>query len=100
MTLPHEINPKILAHLEAIDAFAKHQRQTNGSNIVSMKIAESPVQGLQNYNRSHINNHTCSNCESHVKPEKYKGLTKKEYFISGLCKKCQKHFFEPPKEAI
>tara|TARA_Y100000294_G_scaffold84380_1_gene79125 strand:+ start:195 stop:491 length:297 start_codon:yes stop_codon:yes gene_type:complete len=98
MTQPHEINPKILAHLDAIDSFAR--RHSDGGGVVRMKIAESPVQGLQNYNQSHIKNHTCSNCESKVKPKNYTGLTKKEYFISGLCEECQKHFFEPPRETI
>ena len=74
MTLPHELNPIIIKLVDAADFV-----------------------GIKNYNRSHINNRTCSNCESKVLPAKYKGLTQKEYFISGLCDKCQVYYF---KEAI
>ena len=74
MTLPHELNPIIIKLVDADD-------------FVGIKI----------YNRSDINNRTCSNCESKVLPAKYKGLTQKEYFISGLCDKCQVYYF---KEAI
>ena len=74
MTLPHELNPIIIKLVDADDFV-----------------------GIKNYNRSHINNRTCSNCESKVLPAKYKCLTQKEYFISGLCDKCQVYYF---KEAI
>ena len=71
MIQPHELNPKLIKLLDSDDFV-----------------------GVKNYNRSHINNRTCANCESKVLPEKYKGLTQKEYFISGLCNKCQVYFFE------
>ena len=74
MIQPHEMNPELIKLVDAEDFV-----------------------GIKNHNRSHINNRTCSNCESKVLPAKYKGLTQKEYFISGLCNKCQVHFF---KEAI
>ena len=74
MTLPHELNPIIIKLVDADDFV-----------------------GIKNYNRSHINNRTCSNCESKVLPAKFKVLTQKEYFISGLCDKCQGYYF---KEAI
>ena len=81
MTLPHQINPKIIKLTDRIT-------DSNDKNAVF---------ALRDYNKHCINNSTCSNCESRVLPAKYKGLTQKEYFISGLCDKCQVHFF---KEAV
>jgi hypothetical protein len=77
MTQPHELNPIIIKLIDAHDFV-----------------------GVKNYNRSHINNRTCSNCESYVEPGNYKGLVKDEYFISGLCKECQKWFFDEPGKKI
>ena len=74
MTLPHEMNPVIIKLVDAHDFV-----------------------GVKNYNRSHINKRTCSNCENKVEPNTFKPIDKREYFISGLCDKCQVYYF---KEAI
>ena len=84
MTLPHQINPKIIKLTDRIT-------DSNDKNAVF---------ALRNYNKHCIANSTCSNCESYVEPGNYKGLVKDEYFISGLCKECQKWFFDEPGKEI
>ena len=80
MTLPHQINPKIIKLTDRIT-------DSNDKNAVF---------ALRNYNKHCIANSTCSNCESYVEPGNYKGLVKDEYFISGLCKERQKWYFDKP----
>jgi len=41
-----------------------------------------------------ISNETCANCEGKVNTNTYNELNRKEYLISGLCNKCQVHFFQ------
>jgi|TARA_B100002003_G_scaffold201195_1_gene192817 hypothetical protein len=84
MTLPHEVNPKIIKLTDRIT-------DSNDKNALF---------ALRNYNNICIRNRTCSNCESDVQPKKYKGLIKDEYFVSGLCKKCQPWFFDEPGKKI
>jgi len=43
---------------------------------------------------NNIFNQTCANCEGKVKPNNFKAIGKKEYFISALCDECQVYFFE------
>ena len=43
---------------------------------------------------NNIFNQTCANCEGKVKPNNFKAIDKKEYFISALCDECQVYFFE------
>tara|TARA_R100000008_G_C3578173_1_gene166600 strand:+ start:773 stop:1018 length:246 start_codon:yes stop_codon:yes gene_type:complete len=75
MTLPHnQINPKINNLLDAVE-------KTGNFKII------------QDYNKGHIQNKTCSNCEQKVNPFTFKEIDKKEYFISGLCNLCQPYFF-------
>jgi len=84
MTQSHKFNPKITNLLDAVD-------KTGNFKII------------QDYNKSHIRNRTCSNCEKKVDLNKmndaYCKIERKEYFISGLCDECQPYFFFE-KEAI
>ena len=50
--------------------------------------------GLKKNIANNIFNQTCANCESKVKPNNFKAIGKKEYFISALCDECQVYFFE------
>ena len=82
MTPSHKINPRITNLLEAVE-------KTGNFKI------------LQDYNKGHIRNRTCSNCEKKVDLNKVLNtiIERKEYFISGLCDECQPYFFFE-KEAI
>ena len=84
MTQPHQVNPKIIELTDRIT-------DINDKNALF---------ALRNYNKHCIANSICSNCESYVEPGNYKGLVKDEYFISGLCKECQKWFFDEPGKKI
>ena len=70
--------------------------QINSKIIFLTDLVESTgtLKPLHDYNKRHIQNRTCSNCESKVEPNTFKEIDKKEYFISGLCNKCQVHFFK------
>ena len=44
----------------------------------------------------HINKLTCVDCGKETDPAKYKKqVDKDEFYISGLCRKCQKLYFPP-----
>ena len=55
---------------------------------------------FQNNIITHINKLTCVDCGKETDPNKYKKqVDKDEFYISGLCRKCQKLYFPPePKE--
>jgi len=57
-------------------------------------------QNFQNNITTHINKLTCVDCGKETDPNKYKKQADKdEFYISGLCRKCQKLYFPPePKE--
>jgi len=78
MIRPDQVNPAIKFLTDVVESTGK-------------------LKPLHDYTDRHIKNRTCSNCESKVEPHTFKQIDEKEYFISGLCNKCQVYFF---KESI
>ena len=64
-------------------------KEPNGDNSILRKAID-----------VHVQTRICVECGKETNPAKYKKqIDKDEFYISGVCKKCQKLYFPPePKE--
>ena len=73
----NELNPKIIKLTTDID-----------------KGYPNAIANLKAYIRDTIAKNICSDCEEPTKPESYKKqIDRDEYYISGICEKCQPLYF-------
>ena len=56
------------------------------------------IKPIKDLTRDSINKNICTSCCKPVDASKYKPIDKREYLISGFCKKCQDIIFTPPPD--
>ena len=56
------------------------------------------IKPIKDLTRDSINKSICTSCCKPVDASKYKPIDKREYLISGFCKKCQDETFVPPPD--
>ena len=92
------VNPRIIELTQAVMDFAEKTWEpiSEGNKICKITKKDQPMKDLYDYIENNINNNECANCNYDASPDQYTASTKKEYYISALCDRCQRYFFNKP----